>query len=61
VVHIEIGLARSQAGRTAVCICYTFTAESETGSAAIASMDEQGWLKNMSFWQESMNSWFEKH
>ena len=61
VVHIEIVLARSQVGRTAVCICYTFTAESATGSAAIASMDEEGWLKNMSFWQESMNSWFEKH
>jgi hypothetical protein len=60
VVHIEIVLALSQAKSTAVCIGYTFTADGTDGSAVIASMNEEAWLKNMNFWQESMNAWFEK-
>jgi hypothetical protein len=60
VVHIEIMLARQHAGGTAVCISYTSTAVDETGAAVLAGMSEEAWLKNMTFWQESMNAWLEK-
>ena len=60
VVHIEITTARQHTGSTAVCICYTFTAVDDAGVAALAGMSEDAWLKNMTFWQESMNAWFEK-
>ena len=58
VVHIEISLGRHHESGTAVCIGYTYTALSEEGATALAAMTPEGWLKNMSFWQESMNEWF---
>jgi hypothetical protein len=59
-VHIEIVLARTHSGGTAVGICYTFTAVNEAGASALAAMGEEAWLKNMSTWQASMNAWFAK-
>ncbi len=58
VVHIEIVLARQHTGGTAVGICYTFTAVTETGASTLAAMGEDAWLKNMGAWQASMNQWF---
>ena len=58
VVHIEIVLGRSASGGTAVCISYASTAVTPDGAAVVAGMDEESWLKNMVFWQESMNAWF---
>jgi hypothetical protein len=59
-VHIEITLARQHTGSTALCICYTYTAVDAAGVTALAALNEEAWLKNMSFWQGSMNAWFEK-
>jgi len=61
VVHIQITLARRHTGTTAVCICYTYTAVDEKGVAVLDGMGEDAWLKTMTFWQESMNTWFESH
>lgn len=58
VVHIEIVLARQHTGGTAVGICYTSTAVTETGASTLAAMGEDAWLKNMGVWQASMNQWF---
>jgi hypothetical protein len=57
-VHIEIVLAHTHTGGTAVGICYTFTAVNEAGASALAAMGEEAWLKNMGAWQASMNAWF---
>ena len=61
VVHIQITLERKHEGATSVAIIYTYTAVDEKGVAVLAGMREDAWLKTMAFWQESMNSWFEKH
>jgi hypothetical protein len=60
VVHIEIVLARQHARGTAVGISYTYTAANDAGVTALAAMGEEAWLKNMSFWQGSMNEWLAK-
>jgi hypothetical protein len=60
VVHIEIALGRHHDGSTAACITYIWTAVDDTGVAALAALDEAGWLKNMTFWQGSMNEWLER-
>jgi hypothetical protein len=60
VVHIEIILGRHHDGSTAACITYTWTAVDDIGVAALAGLDEAGWLKNMTFWQGSMNEWLER-
>jgi hypothetical protein len=60
IVHIEIALGRHHEARTAVCICYTWTATDEAGAAALAAMSEATWLETMAFWQGSMNEWFGK-
>ncbi len=60
IVHLEIVLARTHTGGTAVGICYTFTAVNETGAAALAAMGEDAWLQSMSAWQANMNAWFAK-
>jgi hypothetical protein len=59
-VHIEIVLAGTHTGGTAVGICYTFTAVTEAGASSLAAMGEEAWLKNMGTWQASMNAWFAK-
>src|SRR6185312_8800094 len=59
-VHIEIVLARTHTGGTAVGICYTFTAITEAGASTLATLGEEAWLKNMGAWQASMNQWFER-
>jgi hypothetical protein len=58
IVHIAISLARYQESGTAVCIEYTYTTVSEAGVSALQAMTPEAWLKNMTFWQESMNEWF---
>jgi hypothetical protein len=60
-VHIEIVLARTHTGGTAVGICYTFTAVTEAGASTLAGIGEDAWLENMGAWQASMNAWFAKH
>jgi hypothetical protein len=59
-VHIEIGLARTHTGGTAVGICYTFTAVTEVGASTLAAMGEDAWLENMGAWEGHMNEWFAK-
>jgi hypothetical protein len=59
-VHIEIVLARKHTGGTAVGICYTFTAVTESGASTLSAMGEDAWLENMGAWQASMNEWFAK-
>jgi hypothetical protein len=58
VVHIEISLGRHHDGATAVCISYDYTAISDIGLEALKKLTPDAWLKNMAFWQESMNQWF---
>ena len=57
VVHIELALARKHAGGTAVGVCYTYTAASETGADVLAAMGENAWLESMSGWETNMNAW----
>jgi hypothetical protein len=58
VVHIEITLGRHHDNQTATCITYTYTAFNEVGDAALGALTEDAWLATMTFWQESMSSWF---
>jgi hypothetical protein len=60
VVHIEIVLARHHTGGTAAGISYTFTATSETGAGALASMGEDVWLENMRAWEANLNAWLSR-
>lgn len=59
-VQIEIALGRHHEGDTAVCITYTYTAVDDHGRAALALLGENEWLRTMTFWEQSMNSWFRK-
>ncbi len=60
VVHLEISLGRHLDGDTAVCITYTHTATDETSATVVGRLRESDWLDTMSFWEGSMNAWFEK-
>jgi hypothetical protein len=59
-VSIEIELGRHHEGDTAVCIAYTYTAVNDQGQAALASLGEADWLRQMTYWESSMNAWLKK-
>ncbi len=59
-VHIEISLGRHLTGDTAVCIAYTYTAVNERGLETLKQLTEAEWLRQMEYWERSMNSWLQE-
>jgi hypothetical protein len=59
-VNIEIELGRHHEGDTAVCIAYTYTAVNDQGQQTLAALGEADWLRQMTYWESSMNAWLKK-